>query len=162
MCCGGGLIWYSREIGLCPPCTWDTPHIWGDPISAVEKRRKAGGSLPPFFHRWNGIISHFSGGKTAETLPPRFRRFSTAEMGSPHIWGVSHVHGGQRPISQEYQINPLPQHIWYSSNWNDHHPIPSSSIFCLKNRSRSKFCLKNRSRRQKHFFQLCFHGQSCL
>ena len=39
-----------------------------------------------------------------EKLPPLFRRFSTAEMGSPHIWGVSHVHGGQRPISLEYQI----------------------------------------------------------
>ena len=72
MCCGGGLIWYSREIGLCPPCTWDTPHIWGDPISAVEKRRKAGGSLPPFFHHWNGIISHFSGGNASAALPPFF------------------------------------------------------------------------------------------
>ena len=85
MCCGGGLIWYSREIGLCPPCTWDTPHIWGDPISAVEKRRKRGGEFPPLkwdkipfqgwknggrlaesFHHWNGIKSHFRGGKTAE------------------------------------------------------------------------------------------------
>ena len=28
---------------------------------------------------------------------------------TPHIWGVSHVHGGQRPISLEYQINHPPQ-----------------------------------------------------
>ena len=32
--CGGWLIWYSREIGLCPPCTWDTPHIWGVSLSS--------------------------------------------------------------------------------------------------------------------------------
>ena len=40
------------------------------------------------------------------------------KLESPFIWGVSHVHGGQRPISLECQINHPTYHIWYSSNWN--------------------------------------------
>ena len=51
----GWLIWYSREIGLRPLCTWDTLHIWGDSLS--------------------------SGGRGAEAQWKLFRTSPTAEMG---------------------------------------------------------------------------------
>ena len=69
--CGGWLIWYSREIGLCPPCTWDTPHIWGVSLfsggwGAEARRRRThhqnGIKIP--FQRWVG------GGGAAEADPP--------------------------------------------------------------------------------------------
>ena len=63
-------------------------------------------ALPPPTHRWKGIFIPF-------WWWVRLRRASAPhpplKRETPHIWGVSHVHGGQRPISLEYQINHPPQ-----------------------------------------------------
>ena len=62
------------------------------------------GKYPPLFHHppttKMGFLSHSGGGSAPH--PPR-------KWESPHTWGVSHVHGGQRPISLEYQFNHPPQ-----------------------------------------------------
>ena len=79
-----------------PPLKWDK-----NPFSAV-------GPPPPRLRRpptaEKGFLSHFGGGSASAPHPPLKRE-------TPHIWGVSHVHGGQRPISLEYQINHPPQLI---------------------------------------------------
>ena len=61
----------------------------------------ASAAPPPPTHRWKGIFIPF-------WWWVRLRRASAPhpplERETPHIWGVSLVHGGQRPISLEYQI----------------------------------------------------------
>ena len=89
-----GLIWYSREI----------------PISVVD--------LPPPAFRWPptgemGFLSHLSGGSASH--PP-------LKWDTPHIWGVSHVHGGQRPVLlPDHQIFLLT--IWIVSEPSVHYDI---------------------------------------
>ena len=90
-----------------PPLKWDFI-----PFQGWKPLRRASAVFPPLkwdfipFQRWKSF-------RRASAV------FPLLKWDTPHIWGVSHVHGGQRPISLEYQINPPPQHIWYSSNWND-------------------------------------------
>ena len=51
---------------------FSTPEMGFYPILVVETLRRASAVFPPL--KWD----------------------------SPHIWGVSHVHGGQKPISLQY------------------------------------------------------------
>ena len=44
----------------------------------------------------------------------------TTHRGPTLCRGWASVHGGQTPISLEYQICPPSFTIWYSSNWNAH------------------------------------------
>ena len=117
------LVLYCREIGLCPPSKWYTPHKWGDSQFSGGWRAEANPQV-----EWDKIpthpqleklviLSHFGGMWPSIALPHpthnwigslipfwwygAFRRASAPQPSpdweSPHVWGVSHVHGGQRP-----------------------------------------------------------------
>ena len=65
------------------------------------------------------LVAHPPGGEGRHP-PGRRPPPPTAHRGyPPSAEGVASVHGGQRPISLEYQICPPATTIWYSSNWND-------------------------------------------
>ena len=68
-------------IGICPPCTRATP------LTGV----------------WPSWLVGF--------LAQGFLHSPTGQQGHAPVRGVALVHGGQIPISLEYQINPPSTHI---------------------------------------------------
>ena len=70
-----------------PPPMWDFYPISavGPPTPRIRR--------PPTAEM--GFLSHFGGGFASVPHPP-------LKWETPHIWGVSYVHGGQRPISPQY------------------------------------------------------------
>ena len=84
---------YTPYMGWFPFQWWEWSGSWVEELP--PRFHLASTPLPPLkwdlipFQRWE------RGGRASTPLPP-------LKWESPHIWGVSHVHGGQRPISMQY------------------------------------------------------------